>query len=208
MRLAEIVNILKTTELKQIVIGEDDNQIISLLNLALIDVYGRFNILQEEQLITLSAGKTRYNLQANTQRVLQVFAKHTNTIDGYSVDYDSQELPINDMNSPDSVFTPTPFILHVPRPTDGQVLSIMLCVEPPFVTESNIDTLEFIVPSALLESIVNYVAWRAYKSMSGSSDTEMSVHYSAYISSVTDAYKKGLVPQSVSTNLKSIGRGF
>jgi len=63
MRLRELFDILKNTELKQIIIGEDDQKVFDLLNLALIEVYGKFNILQEEQIIKMVAGKTRYRLQ-------------------------------------------------------------------------------------------------------------------------------------------------
>lgn len=201
MRLQEIVDILKTTELKQIVIGENDAQIISLLNLALIDVYARLNILQEEQIVRLEAGKTRYQMQDNSQRILQIYGKPKNQ-DEY------EEIPINDIKDERSVFTPQPFVLHVPIPEDGKVLSVMHSVSPPYVTTQNITTLDFIVPPQLMEPIVNYVGYRAYKSMDGSEQTEMATHYKAYINSIKETQKLGLVHQSIMTNTKTKDRGF
>lgn len=201
MRLSEIVTILKDTELKQIVVGEDNAQVISLLNLALIDVYGRFNILQEEQIIELVAEKVRYQLQTNSQRVLQVYSKPFN-------EEEYREVPINDINDDASVFTPQPYILHVPIPETGKILSVMHSVTPPFITAANIDTVELVVPPALLEPIVNYVGYRAYKSMNGDEATEIGSHYRAYMNSVMEVQKRGLVHQSIMTNYKTRDRGF
>ncbi len=202
MRLSDIVTILKNTELKQIIIGEDDDQIISLLNMALIDVYGRFNILQEEQVITLVAGKTRYNLQNNLQRVLQVYAKTDPQNDKH------EEIPINDINDDRSVFTPQPYILHVPNPVDATEISVMLSVTPPWVTRANIDTVDFVIPPQLMEPIVNYVGYRAYISMNGDEATESTAHYKRYSRSVNDVEKRGLVHYSILTNTKTTDRGF
>ena len=207
MRLAEIVDMLKNTELKQIVVGENEDQVLSLLNLALIDVYARFNILQEEQLITVTEGRTRYTLQDNSQKVLQVFFRNTTTdpllgTDGF------KEVPINDINCDESVFTPQPYILHIPNPEPGRIYSIIQTVTPPYITKENIDSVDFIVPPQLLESIMNYVGYRAYKSMNGDEQTELSSYYRAYERSVKDVLKKGLVHYTILTNRKLNDRGF
>ena len=76
MRLREVYDILKNTELKQIVVGESEDQIISLMNLGLIEIYGKFAILQEEQIINITPGQTRYRLQGNSQKVLQVYYRN------------------------------------------------------------------------------------------------------------------------------------
>ena len=73
MRLREVYDILKNTELKQIVVGESEDQIIALMNLGLIEIYGKFAILQEEQIIDIVHGQTRYRLHDNSQKVLQAY---------------------------------------------------------------------------------------------------------------------------------------
>ena len=73
MRLSEIVEIAMNSDLKQIVVGEDKKQVISLLNLALIEVYGRFDLIQEEQLLHMEPGRTRYLLQDNMQRIIAAY---------------------------------------------------------------------------------------------------------------------------------------
>jgi hypothetical protein len=202
MRLKEIIQVLRDTELKQIIVGEDDDQIYSLLNMALIDVYGKFDILQEEQLITMEKNVWRYRIQDNVQRVLQVYGKT------HPDDDEAIELPINDINDDRSVFTPTPYILHVPNPIPGEQLSLMLSVTPPLVTKDNVNILDFIIPPQLLEPIVNYVGYRAYLSVNGDQQYESSSHYQRYLRSCNDVYRRGLTPQSILTNVKLDDRGF
>lgn len=207
MRLRQIFDILKNTELKQIIVGENDDQVISLLNLALIEVYGKFAILQEEHNIVIEPGVTRYRLPQNTQKVLQAYWRNTkkHPLTGYD---DFTEIPINDINCKESIFTPQPYLVHIPNPFEGRVYSLMIIVSPPYVTKENIDTLEFFVPDQYLEPIVNYAAYRAYKSMNGDENTEIGSHYKFYMMSCNEVYKKGLAQTNPITNLKLEERGF
>ncbi len=207
MRLSEIITILKSTELKQIIVGEDDDQILSLLNLALIDVYSKFNILQEEQVIEVEEGVTRYRLQDNSQKVIQVMYRNTAS-EPYDGDDGFEEVPLNDINCDNSVFTPQPYVFHVPNPKIGTIYSIVQTVTPPFITRENIDKIDFIIPPQLLEPITNYVGYRAYKSMNGDQQTEISSLYATYLRSVNDVYSRGLMQQSILTNRKTNQRGF
>lgn len=201
MRIAEIIYILKTVELKQIIVGEDEAQVISLLNMALIDVYSKLNILQEEQIVKLEDERTMYRLQDNSQRVIQVFRSSM-------VDDIVREIGINDIYDDESVFTPQPFILHVPKPTTGEFVYVIQTVTPPYITKENQDNVDLIVPPQLMESIVNYCGYRAYISMNGDEQTENSSHYKRYRRSLLDVGRYGLTQPSILTNLKQIERGF
>lgn len=207
MRLKQIYDILVKTELKQIVVGEDEEQVIALMNLALIEVYSKFAILQEEQIIRTTAGVTRYNLYDKSQKVLQVFFRDMNE-NPANGDDSFCEVPINDINSDDSVFTPQPYILHVPNPKDGGVYSVMQVVTPPYITKENIDTLDMNIPEQYLEPILYYAAYRAYKSMNGDQQTEISSHLQTYMAACNEVYKKGMAEASMMTNLKLSNRGF
>jgi len=207
MRLREVYDILKNTELKQISLGEDEDQIIALMNLALIEIYGRFAILQEEQLITVVPGQTRYRLQDNSQKVLQVYFRNIK-IEPLTGEDQFYEVPINDINNPESVFLPQPYVLHIPNPVDGRVYSVMQIVTPPYITKENIDTVDLIFPPQFLEAFVSYVAYRAYKSINGDERTEIGTHWRMYQTACNEVYKKGLVQESLLTNLKLEQRGF
>ena len=207
MRLREIYDILKDTELKQIVTGESEQAVITYMNLALIEIYGKFNILQEEQLITVIPGQTRYRLQDNSQRVLQVYMRNLKKEPMLGEDA-FYEVPLNDINCDDSVYTPQPYVFHVPKPDDGVVYSVMQTVTPPYITKANLDTVDFIVPPQLLEAILNYAAYRAYKSMNGDEQSEIGSHYRAYMASCNEILKKGLYNHSLMTNIKLTDRGY
>ncbi len=201
MRLQEIIYILKTTELKQIIVGEDDDFIISILNMALIEIYSKLDILQEEQIIKLIDENTMYRLQDNSQRVIQVFR-------GRYSDGSFAEIGLNDNLDFESVYTPQPYVLHVPKPTTGEFISVIQTVTPPYITKDNIDTVDFIIPPQLAEPIVNYCGYRAYVSMNGDQNTENSSHYLRYKQSMTGVMKFGLTQFSLLTNIKQIQRGF
>jgi len=207
MRLAEVIEVIENTELEQIHLGDNKTKVLSLLNLALIDVYAKFAILQEEQVIAINEGQTRYRLQDNSQKVLQVYARNIVT-DPLLGDDGFLEVPLNDINCDNSVFTPEPYVLHIPNPDAGKMYSVMQIVSPPYITENNINTLDFIVPPQLLEPLANYVAYRAYKSMNGDNNTEIGSHYRAYVESCNEVLRRGLVHQSILTNTKLTERGF
>jgi len=202
MRLQEILEIIKNTELKQIIVGEDNDQVLSLLNLALIDIYGRFDILQEEQLITMHENQTRYRLLDKSQRLLRVIGKWYKNQDF------AEELPINDINDSRSVFTPTPYVLHVPNPIDGEILSCIVSVTPPYITKQNIDTIDFIIPPQLLECITSYMGYRAYLSVNGDNQYEHTSLYQRYQRACNDVRLRGLVHFSIMTNEKALHSGF
>jgi len=207
MRLREVYDILKNTELKQIVVGENEEQIISLMNLGLIEIYAKFSILQEEQTITIEEGRTRYRLQENSQKVLQAYYRDIsrNPLNGRD---GMTEIPMNDTNCDESIFTPQPYLLHIPNPIKGRVYSIIQVVTPPYLTKENIDKVDLIFPPQFLDSLMNYIAYRAYKSMNGDEQTEIGSHWRAYIASCKEVYKKGLVQYSMLTNTKLTERGY
>jgi len=207
MRLKEIFDILRCTELKQIIIGEDEDQIISLMNLGLIEIYGKFNILQEDQTIYIKEGVTRYNLVDNSQKVLQVFCRNVHD-DPLRGEDKFEEIPLNDINDDRSVYTTQPFLLHVPNPDKGMVYSVIQVVTPPYITKENIETLDINFPPQFLDPLVNYIAFRAYKSMNGDERTEIGSHWRAYMMSCDEVYRKGLAQYSVLTNIKLNDRGF
>ena len=207
MRLSEIVHIAKITELKQIVVGEDEDQVIGLLNLALIEVYGRLNLIQEEQIIPVHSGQTRYLLQDNSLRLISVFTQ------------DGDELPVNDPNDNRSIYNPTPFELHVTEPHmrggdespyDKPLtrMSVLMSTTPPYVTKANIDILDLVVPTWALESILSYMAYRAFLSMNGDQQSEAGSQAARYEKSIKDIYNRGFLNQGVLTNLKSEAGGF
>ncbi len=201
MRVKELYNILKNTELKQIVVGEDEGQVLGFMNLALIEVYGKFAILQEEQVIAVTDGITRYRLQDNSQKVLQVYMR--DTIKEPMLGNDAfQEVGINDINDDESVFTPQPYVLHIPNPVAGRIYSVMQIVTPPYITKENIDTVDFIIPPQYLSAILNYAAYRAYKSMNGDEQSEIGSHYRAYMQSCSELLKNGMMNYSILTNMK------
>ncbi len=207
MRLRQIFDILRDTELKQIIVGEDDQAIITYLNLALIEVYGKFNILQEEQIINTVVGQTRYRLQENSQRVLQVYFRDLTEVTA-SGDDGFLEVPINDINCELSVFTPEPYVLHIPNAYNQCIYSVMHTVVPPYITKDNIDTIDLIVPPQFLEPLLSYAAYRAYKSMNGDEQTEIGTHMKSYMMSCKEVYKKGMINYSMLTNVKLSDRGY
>lgn len=202
MRLQQILDLAQQSELKQIIIGEDYAQTLALLNLALIDVYGQFNVLEEEQLITLEENKSRYALDDNNVRVTMVYRKLNPDDDT------ATSIPINDINNSDSVFTPTPYILHVPNPVQGEIISVIYSVAPPYITEENILSIDFHVPPQFLEPILSYIGYLAYKSMNGDQQTENAARYQNYLRSSDDVRKRGHLNYSIQTNTKTKERGY
>jgi hypothetical protein len=158
-------------------------------------------------LIEIKPGVTRYMLPENALKVLQAYYRNVKK-EPLNGEDQFIEVPIDDINHPESIFVAEPNALHIPNPEDGRLYSIIMVVYPPLLTEDNIDTVDIFFPPQYIDAFVSYVAYRAYKSIDGDERTEIGTHWRMYQNACKELYKKGLVHTTAMTNLKAIERGF
>lgn len=173
MQLRDIFAQLTYGELKQQGIGgfeeggiQEENypELVSHLNLALLNVYTRFPVVESSWTLTTEPDKTIYDVDTNVLRLNSAF------------DSEGEEVPLNDENAEVSIFTPTYSTVQVPLSLTGSI-EFLYRSKPTVIvapgedaTTSEIEDFlnqEVLLPETLAEVTFSYVEYRTLKAAGG-----------------------------------------
>ena len=193
MTVGDIVTQLKYGELRSIAIKDDNEAIVSYINLCLIVLYGRFNLLTSEYIIDLQDNITEYVMPADYVNI------EVATLE------DGTNLPINDEVTFNGVNQVSYNTIQYPNPVTGTTLSVIYSASPASITYDSTDastiaaSLAQVVPlpSSLVEPLLHYVGYRAHGSMDGNIKAENNTHYMRYEASCKRIDNLGLVRRDV-----------
>jgi hypothetical protein len=193
MTVGDIVTQLKYGELRSIAIKDDNEAIVSYINLSLIVLYGRFNLLTSEYIIALENNITEYTMPDDFVGLEVVILE------------DGTELPINDEVTFNGVNQVSYNTIQYPNPVTGTMLSVIYSASPASITYDSTDastiaaSLAQVVPlpSSLVEPLLHYVGYRAHGSMDGNIKAENNTHYMRYEASCKRIDNLGLVRRDV-----------
>ena len=171
MKLSTIFSHLTFGELKQFGIGgyedykeiqpENYEEVVNHINLALLNLYTRFPILEKEDTFPTEEGKTLYPLPEDCIRVNAVFC-------------DDTEIPVNDEYAEASAFTSSFNELQLPFATGSEIIYVIYRAEPVLVTGTSL-TEEVALPDSLLEALLAYVEYRVRKSQGGQEGVQLAM---------------------------------
>lgn len=181
MDVSFIINQARSGELRSLSeIDKSDDVVISYINLGLIELYKRFNILTKVEVIKTSAVVPIYTLRASDiNQVISVYDK-----DGRELiskrNLEDEEYDIIQINFNTFMLT---------KPSDEELLFVYKAA-PPIVTTV---TDEIELPYAMLEALLHYIGYRAHGSVNGNVDKENNTHYMRFEKScgllVTEGYE-------------------
>ena len=199
MKVIEVLETLNAVELHQIHRDDGMNEVISYLNFALKVVYSRADIIVKMYPIQVEPNITIYDLPSDIIRIISIHDPLTGI-----------EVPLNDDGSPDvpSIFTRGAYSLQVPISTGYKQLELLISASPPRITIDNHETVDFSIPDAFIEPIVNYAAYRAYKSHNVDDRSATSSLWRIFVMSLQDAINTGVLHNRVSTSQLLENRGF
>ena len=184
MTVNDVATQLKYGELRAVASKHDLPAIVSYINLALIDLYGKFKIARSEQLIDLVDNTSIYTLNSNVMVVETVFNE-------------LGELAVNDDSNINSVFTPSYDTLQVPNAKTGAQVSVLYIASPEALvadTDDAITNAQIVrIPPQLLEPLLHYIGYRAHMSMNGDIKAENNTHYIRYNASCKRIAAEGLI---------------
>lgn len=202
--------------------------VVQALNNALLALYGRFDLSEKELIIELDEAIFNYQLNSayavstadanplnphyikdtlakpftdDLLKVLRVYTSSTTDL--------PQQLPLNDDNHSESLFTPTYDMLQVPDPVQGTPLYIMYQAKhPTLVHTSPSDPIN--VPPSLEPALISYTAYEIFSAMNGQEHmVKAQEHLGLYEKICSDVEMKDLANTSLSsTSLKFDDRGF
>ena len=212
MTLDEIINDLKYSELKQLGIAKQlsstsdvtktaaEREILVHLNLALTELYKRFDLRTEETVITLVEGQTLYTLStanvyndpANLSGYLSAFTDKFNHVLG-AYDEEGKEYRLNDENDALAIFTPSYNSVQVPNPIAGEAVYIVYSAAPDTVAwADDLTSIDIPLPPAMKEALLHYIGYRGHTGKDGSVDKENNTHYMRFEASCNRLLSLGM----------------
>lgn len=219
MKLSFILSQARNGELAGLSqIDKSDEKVIEYINLGLIALYTRFQLVTEEAIISLHAmpAKTIYTLDS-TDPDVQVNGAAMPTDDCMVIleayGEGGSRIPINDDTNPLSLFTVAYNKLQIPLLEDNTYISIIYKKNPTMVqfidagqgaaTETNVE-----LPTVLLEPLLHYIGYRAHGAVNGSVQTENSTHYTRYEASCNKVLEMGGLPVDDNSTTALYRKGF
>jgi hypothetical protein len=207
MLVSELIGLAKNSELKQLSISDDDIAVLGYINLGILELHKRFNLVQKEAVITMVEDVFSYRLDGTDNNVeMDTANTELLTIDNV-YDYNGCQLRINDEDDRFSVTTPEYNLLEVPVTTvlDGATLSVIYRASPKFITQTNSAVP---LPLQFIEALLHYVGYRAHNSINGEVNTENNTHYMRFDKSCKLIRREGLYTEDSLSTHKFEDRGF
>lgn len=191
MKLSLILQQARSGELSSLSAKDKtDEKVVTYINLALIALYGRFQLATDEAIITLRPDipKTIYTLDS-TDHDVKVGDRYMTDTEFMSIigayNEDGSFINVNDDKNPGSVFTVSYNQIQIPLIEKNAYVSILFRKNPElvaYVDDGNgnaVDT-DVPLPTQLLEALCHYVGYRAHGAVDGQLTTENNSHYTRY----------------------------
>ncbi len=202
MLLSDIVNQLASGELSQLDVGGDNSgviatsdypKLINLINSGILEIYTRFPLKEDHVFIDQYEHITRYNLDpdyalsntGSTQpyKYINDLGQVNNFVNNIILitkvaNEEGTELSLNLASDFNSIYTPEPNVVQIPRPIAGNTLSVTYKASPVKIATTITDPTTVIIPlqNHFLNAIVAYVAqiiFRTINSDGQRSETDM-----------------------------------
>jgi hypothetical protein len=192
MKIAELFRRLSFGELSNLALSFDgtgdivdgkQEMLVNHTNEALLRLFSRFILLEKDVIIEMSGNRTSYPLLARYAE-LNVSSPETpehrfikdglhtpftdDVIKILSVyDYVGAKFPLNDVEHPFSMFTPSPNTLQVPVPHNKVALSVTYQARHPLIDPAASLDQEIDIPFTMEGALQSYIAHLVYSHMNG-----------------------------------------
>lgn len=208
MLASQVIALARSSELKKLNVKDDDAAILGFLNLAILEIHKRFNLIQGEALVTMVDGTNSYTIDESDTNVTVDFSMDDLLVINKVYNYDGQDLPLNDEESDHSVATPRYNVIEVPDIvlTPDEELSVIYRASPKFLTDAAIDSVP--LPSQFLEPLLLYIGYKAHASIKGGMQDENNLQYQRFDKSCRKLKVEGLYTEDALSSHKFYDRGF
>ena len=193
MLASEAIASLRETELKQLsVTSVTDAAVLVYLNEAVLELHKKFDIWQDDCLITHATDTTLYKLDGIDANVDIDLSDKQLLVITEAYDYDGDPLSLNDEDDPWGAVTPK--YNWVEFPPDGLAVGeefAFLFRAAPLSMVLVTETID--LPPVLFEAMYFYVGFRAHVSQKGTKETENMNHFKKFINSCERVKEQGLI---------------
>ncbi len=186
-------------------VQKDNREIlISYLNLAIVEIFKRFALLQKEYVIEEVEPNTVYDLPVDF-----MYAVSAAFPDGAEISLnDEKKYLVDDIDYNVSIMFPAPFkILFKGTDPNEQVDISLLYVATPCKVSLFTDYID--IPEIYTEALINFMAYKAYSSLQGDMQATNNTFYLRFIDSCKGIDAMGLKnSDNLDSNIKLNERGF
>jgi len=218
MKLSLILQQARSGELSSLSAKDKtDEKIVTYINLALIALYGRFQLSSEEAIITLrpDIAKVIYTLDSSDHDV-KVGTRYMTDEEFMSIvaafDESGNQLVVNDNKDVTSILTVGYNQVQIPLLDYSGYVSIIYRKNPDLVvyvdnsgsaTEADVN-----LPLQLLEALLHYVGYRAHGAVDGNINTENNTHYMRFEKACQRAEELGVMTADDTMSLSVQAKGY
>ena len=172
MNVQEVIDIAKYSELNNLSVKDNNEAIVSFMNLGMIELYTRFPIKTEEYSTALVEDQSVYDLPNNFMYALSVYSD-TGT------DGELEEYPINDTSNAYSVTFPDWKTVQVPDTITGSLITIIYVAKPTTISVDSL-TSSIDLPDTLVDALVSYIGYRGNLGIRGDAQSEGASHWQRF----------------------------
>jgi len=208
MLASKAITRLQETELKQLSgTSLTTPVILEYLNEAILELHKRFNIWQDDAVITHVIDKTTYLLDGTDGDVTIDLSDKQLILVTDAIDFEGVEQNLNDEDDAFGVVTPKYNILEydLEELVPGEDFSILFRAAPLDMTA---DTEEIDLPPTLFEAMYFYVGFRAHVSQKGTKELENQTHFARYLDACNRVEAKGLIVAETTVAHKFAGLNY
>lgn len=174
MKLQDIVNAARYSELSSIAIKDNDAAIVTFLNLGMLELYKRFPLKQKEYVVALQPNTYVYQLPPDYMYILDAFDDSDILLE--KPDATLVELKINDSSDDLGVFISGFQELQVPT-LDGRSLVSIIYVAKPFSYSPDDMDVEVDLPDTLINCLLHYIGYKGHLGIRGDVQAETNAHW-------------------------------
>lgn len=203
MTIQEVIDLAKNSELRNLNAGTDD-AILGYVNLALIELYKRFALKVEEEVIALQDEQEIYTMPSDFMWLVAAYGEvpEDNKTDLVNI------LPINEEDNPLSINMVSWNQVQIPLSVAGSYVSVIYRAKPSYLSNTDLNT-EIQLPVQMLEPLLSYIGYKAHASIDASLQEENNSYYQRFEIQCERIQSEGMFTSddlSMSDRLKS--RGF
>lgn len=214
VKLSTIISMARAGELKSLSAKDKtDDVVINYINLALIALYGRFQLGTAEAIITLRPDipKTIYTLDSSDPDVV-VENQPMRDDEFMSVisvwNEDGTRAGVNDEKDPFSIYTVSYNQLQIPLLAKNAYVSVIYRKNPVLLELDADENTLVPIPLQLMEPLLHYVGYRAHGSVDGNISTENNTHYMRYEAACNRVMEYGILTADDVNSLSTQAKGF
>ncbi len=207
MTMQQAIDMLASSEIQKLKVKDETATLLNYLNMGILKIHERFDLIQREVLITMEEGRNTYLLDGTDPAV------SFDTVDAMlmvlraAYDYQGDEIHINDETKKSSITTPSMNEVEIPDSmlTEGQTVSLIFRCAPSFITDV---TKGVPLLPQYFEPLFLYVAYKAHGAIKNGMQDESNTHYLRFDRSCKEIQENGLYQEDSLNSTKFEQRGF